>query len=50
MPVLSTLSEYERATIADALVVEEFERGKAICLQGEPGDKFYIVEKVASVL
>lgn len=45
VPILASVSEYERMTIADALVVEEFERGRAICLQGESGDKFYIVEK-----
>lgn len=32
-------------SIADALVVEEFDRGKVICMQGEPGEKFYIVER-----
>lgn len=45
VPVLATLSDYERLTIADALVQEEFPRGAVICLQGEPGNKFYIIEK-----
>ncbi len=43
--MLATLSDYERLTIADALVQEEFPRGAVICLQGEPGNKFYIIEK-----
>ena len=46
VPVLATLSDYERLTIADALVQEEIPRGQVICMQGEPGNKFYIIEKV----
>ena len=46
VPILATLSDYERLTIADALVQEEFPKGTVICVQGEPGNKFYIVEKV----
>ncbi len=46
VPVLASLSDYERLTIADALQQEEFPRGAVVCVQGEPGNKFYIVEKV----
>ena len=46
VPILATLSDYEKLTIADALVQEEFPKGQVICVQGEPGNKFYIVEKV----
>merc|ERR1719223_1411771 len=45
VPILSTLSDYERSVITDAIREEDFAAGQQICLQGEPGDKFYIVEK-----
>lgn len=46
VPILGTLTEYERATIADALQREQFTAGQVVCRQREPGDRFYIIEKV----
>eukprot|EP00301_Raphidiophrys_heterophryoidea_P014731 c23186_g1_i1.p1 GENE.c23186_g1_i1~~c23186_g1_i1.p1 ORF type:complete len:328 (-),score=99.57 c23186_g1_i1:182-1120(-) len=45
VPLLSTLLDYERLTIADALAPEKFLKGHFIVTQGETGDKFFIVEK-----
>jgi len=45
VPLLSTLLDYERLTIADALAPEKFPKGHFIVTQGEIGDKFFIVEK-----
>lgn len=42
--LLSTIDAYERSQIADALVPETFGLGQAIVKQGDPGNKFYIVE------
>merc|ERR1719456_889415 len=36
-------------TVADALKSEEFEDGAKIIIQGDPGDKFFIVEDGAAV-
>lgn len=44
VPILESLDDYEKSTIADALVEEVFEAGDVICRQGEPGEKFYIVK------
>lgn len=43
--LLSSLGPYERAQIAECLHVEIFQRGETIIRQGEPGEKFYIVEQ-----
>lgn len=43
VPILSTLTETERLTVADALRVEEFEDGDVIIRQNDPGNTFYIV-------
>eukprot|EP00931_Biecheleriopsis_adriatica_P025916 TRINITY_DN1581_c1_g1_i1.p1 TRINITY_DN1581_c1_g1~~TRINITY_DN1581_c1_g1_i1.p1 ORF type:complete len:407 (-),score=98.67 TRINITY_DN1581_c1_g1_i1:61-1281(-) len=45
--LISSLDEYERSQIADALVQETFKSGDKIVTQGEPGDKFYILEEGA---
>jgi CRP-like cAMP-binding protein len=46
VPLLSTLSEYERATIADALETITVDAGDApIIVQGDRGDRFFIVER-----
>uniref|UniRef100_A0A7S1G674 Cyclic nucleotide-binding domain-containing protein n=1 Tax=Bicosoecida sp. CB-2014 TaxID=1486930 RepID=A0A7S1G674_9STRA len=44
VPILASLSEYERLTIADALQPAEFEDSAVIISQGDAGDNFYIVE------
>jgi len=43
--LLSSLAAYERSQIADALKAETFKTGDNVCVQGEPGDKFYILEE-----
>jgi cAMP-dependent protein kinase regulator len=47
VPILGSLLKYERLTIADALVPQEFHKGDKIITQGESGDKFYIIESGA---
>ncbi|KAL9648426.1 hypothetical protein ABK040_014046 [Willaertia magna] len=46
VPILETLTDYERMTVADALVQEvysENDKGRCIIRQGDRGDSFYIV-------
>ena len=43
VPILATLTEYERSTISDALTEATFGDGETIISQGEAGDAFYIV-------
>eukprot|EP00762_Andalucia_godoyi_P007943 ANDGO_01261.mRNA.1 cAMP-dependent protein kinase regulatory subunit len=43
VPILATLTSYERATVADALADVEFKRGDVVLREGESGDDFYIV-------
>lgn len=45
--LISSLSAYERSQIADALKAENLSNGDKVITQGEPGDKFYIVEEGA---
>eukprot|EP00746_Dinoflagellata_sp_MGD_P168131 gnl/MRDRNA2_/MRDRNA2_99325_c0_seq1.p1 gnl/MRDRNA2_/MRDRNA2_99325_c0~~gnl/MRDRNA2_/MRDRNA2_99325_c0_seq1.p1 ORF type:complete len:442 (-),score=125.93 gnl/MRDRNA2_/MRDRNA2_99325_c0_seq1:105-1340(-) len=49
IPLLETMEQYERNQIADALKTENFEAGQTIVRQGDPGDKFYIVEEGQAV-
>mmetsp|Transcript_63847 Transcript_63847/g.170530 ORF Transcript_63847/g.170530 Transcript_63847/m.170530 type:complete len:404 (-) Transcript_63847:148-1359(-) len=42
--LISSLGDYERSQIADALKPEVHTQGSVIVKQDEPGDKFYIVE------
>lgn len=44
VPILESLGEYERLTVADALREETFAPGTEIIKQGEAGDSFYIIE------
>ncbi|CAK9061055.1 cAMP-dependent protein kinase regulatory subunit (PKA regulatory subunit) [Durusdinium trenchii] len=44
VPLLSSMDAYERSQLADALKVETFKEGDKIIGEGEPGDKFYIIE------
>lgn len=44
VPILDTLETYERLQMCDALQSETFPAGAKIVQQGEPGDKFYILE------
>jgi len=43
--LISGLEAYERSQIADALKVETKASGDILIKQGDPGDKFYIVEE-----
>jgi cAMP-dependent protein kinase regulator len=43
VPILSTISEYERLTIADALMPMDYAEGEMIVSQGQEGNDFYII-------
>lgn len=43
--LISSLEAYDRSQIADALKSETKSSGEKIITQGEPGDKFYVVEE-----
>jgi cAMP-dependent protein kinase regulator len=44
VPLLSTLTPYERSKIADALETQKFPSGQTIIQEGDPGDSFYLLE------
>lgn len=44
VPILKTLTENERLTIADSLKPVSFQAGSTICKQGDRGNSFYILE------
>ena len=44
VPLLSTLTLYERSKIADALDTQKFAPGATIISEGDPGEAFYILE------
>lgn len=44
MPLLATLTPYERSKIADALEAQKFPPGATIIQEGDPGHSFYLVE------
>ena len=41
---LIDLSEGEKAKICDCLITERFKKGDTIIKEGDPGDKFYLIE------
>merc|ERR1719230_2257101 len=43
--LISSLGAYERSQIADALKPEVKNKGDVVVKEGDPGDKFYIVEE-----
>eukprot|EP00928_Gymnodinium_smaydae_P021754 TRINITY_DN18523_c0_g1_i1.p1 TRINITY_DN18523_c0_g1~~TRINITY_DN18523_c0_g1_i1.p1 ORF type:complete len:407 (-),score=95.71 TRINITY_DN18523_c0_g1_i1:169-1389(-) len=45
VPIMNGLSDVERSQICDALKQEVHQKGASIITQGDPGDKFYIVEE-----
>nr|CCA18200.1 cAMPdependent protein kinase regulatory subunit put [Albugo laibachii Nc14] len=49
VPLLESLSEYERLTVADALKAETFHDGEVIIRQGDDGNHFYIIEEGTAV-
>lgn len=44
VPILATLTPYERSKIADALETKKFTVGEIIIKEGDPGDAFYLLE------
>ena len=44
VPLLSTLTLYERSKIADALDTRKFGSGETIIREGDPGEAFFILE------
>lgn len=44
VPILSTLSSYERSKIADALEAQKFPPGTSIINEGDAGEAFYLLE------
>ncbi|KAI9831658.1 MAG: hypothetical protein M1819_004724 [Sarea resinae] len=44
VPLLSTLTAYERSKIADALDTQKFPPGSTIIKEGDPGEAFFILE------
>mmetsp|Transcript_100789 Transcript_100789/g.325308 ORF Transcript_100789/g.325308 Transcript_100789/m.325308 type:complete len:409 (-) Transcript_100789:161-1387(-) len=45
VPILDTMEAYERSTMCDALQTVAFSKGETIVQQGNPGDKFFILEE-----
>lgn len=44
VPVLQSLSSYERSKLADALNTETFKKGENVVTEGEAGENFYFIE------
>lgn len=44
VPILSTLSDYERSKIADTLETQKFAAGTVIIKEGDIGEAFYLLE------
>ncbi len=44
VPLLSTLTPYERSKIADALESQKYSAGSTIIQEGDPGHSFYLLE------
>lgn len=44
VPLLSSLTPYERSKIADALETRKFAPGEMIIREGDPGESFYLLE------
>lgn len=44
VPLLSSLTPYERSKIADALETQKFAAGDIIIKEGDPGHSFYLLE------
>jgi len=49
VPLLSSMGNYERSQVADALKTESYGSGEAVVKEAEPGDKFYILEEGEAV-
>jgi cAMP-dependent protein kinase regulator len=49
VPLLATLTPYERSKIADALESQKFPEGSTIITEGDPGHSFYLLESGEAV-
>merc|ERR1719352_1103889 len=45
VPLLQSMSDYERSQVADGLKSEKFDKGAVVVKEDDPGDKFYILEE-----
>jgi len=45
VPLLGSMDAYERSQVADGLQREVYDAGKQICVEDDPGDKFFILEE-----
>lgn len=43
VPLLQSMNDYERLTVADALIPVTFKKGEIVIKQGDKGDEFFIV-------
>jgi cAMP-dependent protein kinase regulator len=43
VPLLQSLTPYERSKIADALETQKYSSGQSIIKEGDPGDAFYLL-------
>eukprot|EP00933_Yihiella_yeosuensis_P014437 TRINITY_DN12962_c0_g1_i1.p1 TRINITY_DN12962_c0_g1~~TRINITY_DN12962_c0_g1_i1.p1 ORF type:complete len:406 (-),score=138.16 TRINITY_DN12962_c0_g1_i1:161-1378(-) len=48
VPLLANMDAYERSQLADALQIEKVEDQAVVVKEGEPGNKFYIIEEGAA--
>lgn len=46
METFQSLEKYEKSAIADVLETEYFDAGQNIVVEGQPGDKLYLLEEV----
>lgn len=45
VPILETLTEYEKMTLADALICKSYDSGECIFGQGETADGMFLIEE-----
>jgi len=50
MLLTESLDKWERLTVADALEPVQFDDGQEIVRQGDPGEDFFIITEVTSIL
>lgn len=50
VPILASLDEWERLTVADSLEPVQFEEGQEVIRQGEPGEDFFIIVEGSAVV
>ena len=50
VPILASLDDWERMTVADALEPVQYEDGTEVIRQGEPGDDFFMIIEGSAVV